>query len=224
MRASLYEALGIPPTASEEDVRAALRRLIRKYYAKTRDGQGNVEEALRFINHASRILSDPDRRVRYNGELARSGDSGAERIALAGAAETADLARNVHHPGLTEPVASFGRPGIVTFALCMLFGGFIAGAIVVVMPLDTVAVAKQVLVWLTLTLLALTVVYGVVHSLSWARRRGGPPVQVLMPQTDIAILNWRREKSVFLGTNQPQEDASWIFQLRMAELERAKTG
>jgi len=253
MRASLYEALGIPPTASDEEVRAALRRLIRKYYAKTRDGQGNVEEALRFINHASRILSDHDRRVRYNGELARSGDSapphiaqaalsalaatgegtdvarpvgdsGAERIALAGAAETADLARNVHHPGLTEPVASFGRPGIVTFALCMLFGGFIAGAIVVVMPLDTVAVAKQVLVWLTLTLLALTVVYGVVHSLSWARRRGGPPVQVLMPQTDIAILNWRREKSVFLGTNQPQEDASWIFQLRMAELERAKTG
>ena len=253
MRASLYEALGIPPTASDEEVRAALRRLIRKYYAKTRDGQGNVEEALRFINHASRILSDPDRRVRYNGELARSGDSvpphiaqaalsalaatgegtdvaqpvgdsGAERIALAGAAETADLSRNVHHPGLTEPVASFGRPGIVTFALCMLFGGFIAGAIVVVMPLDTVAVAKQVLVWLTLTLLALTVVYGVVHSLSWARRRGGPPVQVLMPQTDIAILNWRREKSVFLGTNQPQEDASWIFQLRMAELERAKTG
>ena len=45
-----------------------------------------------------------------------------------------------------------------------------------------------------------------------------------MPQTDLAILNWRREKSVFLGTNQPQEDASWIFQLRMAELERAKAG
>jgi hypothetical protein len=45
-----------------------------------------------------------------------------------------------------------------------------------------------------------------------------------MPQTDLAILNWRREKSVFLGTDQPQEDASWIFQLRMAELERAKAG
>ncbi len=78
MRASLYEALGIPPTASDEEVRAALRRLIRKYYAKTRDGQGNVEEALRFINHASRILSDPDRRRRYNNELLRS-DGTAER-------------------------------------------------------------------------------------------------------------------------------------------------
>ena len=255
MRASLYEALGIPPTASDEEVRAALRRLIRKYYAKTRDGQGNVEEALRFINHASRILSDPDRRIRYNGELARSGDpvpaeiqqaalsalaatgegtdvahpvaqdSVEERVATANNEGAAgDPARNVHHPGLTEPVASFGRPGIVTFALCALFGGFIAGAIVLVMPMDTVAVAKQVLVWLTVTLLALTLVYGVVHSLAWARRRGAPPMQVLMPQTDIAILNWRREKSVFLGTNQPQEDASWIFQLRMAELERAKTG
>ena len=37
MRASLYEALGIAPTASDEEVRAALRRLIRNYYAKTRD-------------------------------------------------------------------------------------------------------------------------------------------------------------------------------------------
>jgi curved DNA-binding protein CbpA len=70
MRATLYEALGIPQAASDEEVRAALRRLIRKYYAKTRDGQGNVEEALRFINHASRILSDHDRRVRYDQELA----------------------------------------------------------------------------------------------------------------------------------------------------------
>ena len=80
------------------------------------------------------------------------------------------------------------------------------------------------LVWLTITLLALTLVYGVVHGVAyWTRRRGAPP-PVLVPQTDLAILNWRREKSVFLGTNQPQEDASWIFQLRMAELERAKSG
>ena len=81
MKATLYEALGIPPTASDEEVRAALRRLIRKYYAKTRDGQGNVEEALRFINHASRILSDHDRRVRYDEELAVSDGTTEQRIA-----------------------------------------------------------------------------------------------------------------------------------------------
>ena len=253
MRASLYEALGIAPTASDEEVRAALRRLIRKYYAKTRDGQGNVEEALRFINHASRILSDPERRARYDNDLALAagtaehpiahvatnavaeageqtdvglpaGDTAAARIAREAEAEDARHARSVHHPGLTEAVASFGRPTIVTIALCVLFGGFIAAAIVLVMPVDTVEVAKQVLVWLTVTLLSLTAIYGVVHGIAWARRRGAVPTPVLLPQTDLAILNWRREKSVFLGTNQPQEDASWIFQLRMAELERAKTG
>ena len=60
-------------------------------------------------------------------------------------------------------------------ALCALFGTFIAAAIVFVTPADTSLVAKQVLVWLTLTLLALTVVYGVVHGIAWTRRRGVAP-------------------------------------------------
>jgi hypothetical protein len=260
MKATLYEALGILPTTSEEDVRAALRRLIRKYYAKTRDGQGNVEEALRFINHASRILSDPERRQRYDEELALSTGTTEQRIehvvsnAVAEAGEQTDVGsikepvhqksqevmdeeletgldadepeveRNPHHPGLTERVASFGRSPIVTVGLCAFFGAFIAAAIVFVTPADTILVAKQVLVWLTITLLGLTLIYGAVHGIAYLRRRRGAPVGVLVPQTDLAILNWRREKSVFLGTNQPQEDASWIFQLRMAELERAKSG
>jgi len=79
MKATLYEALGIPQAASDEEVRAALRRLIRKYYAKTRDGQGNVEEALRFINHASRILSDPGQRQRYDQELAVTTEATTEQ-------------------------------------------------------------------------------------------------------------------------------------------------
>ncbi len=260
MKATLYEALGILPTSSDEDVRASLRRLIRKYYAKTRDGQGNVEEALRFINHASRILSDPDRRQRYDEELAVSTGTTEQRIAhvvnnaVADAGEQTDVGNlaeeprpetpeamdedletgldadepmselSLHHPGLTERVASFGRSPIVTIGLCALFGTFIASAIAFVTPADTILVAKQVLVWLTITLLALTLVYGVVHGIAYMRRRSGAPQPLLVPQTDLAILNWRREKSVFLGTNQPQEDASWIFQLRMAELERAKSG
>jgi hypothetical protein len=260
MKATLYEALGILSTSSDEDVRAALRRLIRKYYAKTRDGQGNVEEALRFINHASRILSDPERRERYDEELALSAGTTEQRIAhvvsnaVAEAGEQTDVGkieepihlksqeamdeeletgldaaepvteRNPHHPGLTERVASFGRSPIVTIGLCAFFGAFIAAAIVFVTPADTILVAKQVLVWLTITLLGLTLTYGAVHGVAYIRRRRGSSPGGLVPQTDLAILNWRREKSVFLGTNQPQEDASWIFQLRMAELERAKSG
>jgi|KBSSwiStaDraftv2_1062776.scaffolds.fasta_scaffold26182_3 hypothetical protein len=260
MKATLYEALGITPTSADEDVRAALRRLIRKYYAKTRDGQGNVEEALRFINHASRILSDPERRVRYDQELSVSTGTTEQRIAhvvsnaVAEAGEQTDVGaiaepanhksqeamddeletgldadeppaeRNPHHPGLTERVASFGRSPIVTIGLCAFFGAFIAAAIVFVTPADTILVAKQVLVWLTITLLGLTLIYGAVHGIAYLSHRSATQQPGLVPQTDLAILNWRREKSVFLGTNQPQEDASWIFQLRMAELERAKSG
>ncbi len=254
MKATLYEALGIPQAASDEEVRAALRRLIRKYYAKTRDGQGNVEEALRFINHASRILSDSDHRQRYDQELAVTTEATTEQriahfvsnVAADAGTGTAtqagddaiDIAeervlttpgeppeKTLHHPGLTERVvASFGRSLAGRLALCALFAAFIAGAIVFVTPADAVLVAKQVLVWLTLTLLALALIYGVVHGIAHLRRRRAAPIPALVPQTDIAILNWRREKSVFLGTDAPQEDASWIFQLRMAELERAKAG
>jgi succinate dehydrogenase hydrophobic anchor subunit len=262
MKATLYEALGISPTASDEDVRASLRRLIRKYYTKTRDGHGNVEEALRFINHASRILSDSDRRRQYDQELAVSAGTTEQKIdhvvshAVAETGEQTDVREatadaeparaleasldaamdpalvdlpeqeraRTHHPGLTERVATFGRSPAVTLVLCVLFGAFIAAAITFVTPADTVSVAQQVLVWATLVLTALAVVYGIVHGVAYVRRRTVPDGSALQPQTDLAILNWRREKSVFLGTNQPQEDASWIFQLRMAELERAKSG
>src|SRR5256885_2357357 len=254
MKATLYEALGIPQAASDEEVRAALRGLIRKYYAKTRDGQGNVEEAVRFINHASRILSDSGQRQRYDQELAVATEATTEQriahfvsnVAVDAGTGTAtqagddvidiaeervltssggSLEKTLHHPGLTERVvASFGRTVAGRLALCALFVAFIASAIVFVTPADAVLVAKQVLVWLTLTLLALSLVYGVVHGLAWMRRRRIAPVTALVPQTDIAILNGRGEKSVFLGTDAPQEDASWIFQLRMAELERAKAG
>ena len=74
--------------------------------------------------------------------------------------------------GLTERVVSFSRSPWVTLGLCVLCGAFIAAAILFVTPVDAVLVAKQVLVWLTLTLVALVVVYGAVHVMAWVRRRG----------------------------------------------------
>ncbi len=94
----------------------------------------------------------------------------------------------------------------------------------VVTPPDVVTVAKQVLMWLTLSLLGLSAVYGVVHGFAGRLRRRGSASPPAIPIVDPAILNWRRERSVFLGTSQPLEDAGWVFQLRMAELERAKSG
>ena len=256
MKSTLYDALGISPSSSDEEVRAALRGLIRKYYAKTRDGQGNVEEALRFINHASRILGDSERRVRYDAELTRSVENdeppptsqavdhallGDDEHSEVGAAtdpgdpldserldtEVSDDAPDkpaLHHPGLTERVAAFSRSPLLTFGLCGVFIAFIAAAIAFVTPNDFVVVARQVLGWLTAAFVVLAGIYGIVHGFVYLRRRQASARSTLTPQTDLAILNWRRERSVFFGNEQPQEDASWIFQLRMAELERAKSG
>jgi hypothetical protein len=256
MKATLYEALGIQPSSSDEEVRAALRRLIRKYYAKTRDGQGNVEEALRFINHASRILGDGARRQHYDEELALSTGTAEQKIAhvvtnaVAETGEQTDVhsetqpgapqledfldthpaksetpvGNTLHHPGLTERIASSANSPLITAGVCALFGAFIVAAIIFVTPADAVVIAKQVLVWLTLSLVLLTAVYVIVHGLVYSRGHSPSSKLGLSPQTDLAILNWRREKSVFLGASQPAEDASWIFQLRMAELEREKTG
>jgi len=255
MKATLYEALGIQASSSDEEVRAALRRLIRKYYAKTRDGQGNVEEALRFINHASRILGDSERRQRYDDELALSAGTAEQRVAnvvinaVAISGEQTDVHSEpqpgaphledfldtkvdrkgaelnlLHHPGLTERVVTSISSPVATVGLCVLFGAFIAAALVFVTPSDALLVAKQVLVWLTVGLLGMITVYGIVHGMVYGRGHSPSSKLGISPQTDLAILNWRREKSVFLGASQPAEDASWIFQLRMAELEREKTG
>src|SRR5689334_7121308 len=138
MTATLYEALGIPQTASDEEVRATLRGHILKYYAQTRDGRGNVEEALRFINHASRILGNPALRAEYDRQLALAGGGADERVAHVvadavqhgadtnlpdealpeaddileqglDAADPVDLPSSPHHPGLTERMAAFHR-------------------------------------------------------------------------------------------------------------------
>jgi uncharacterized RDD family membrane protein YckC len=247
MPATLYEALGVPQSASNDDVRAALRRQIRKYYATTRDGHGDIEEALRFINHASRILTDPERRAAYDDDLAvatgtaadriagavdtASGEAGAEGRAVprapaqrvrqaSGHAAGADTEREVQHPGLTARIASVGRTTTVDIALCGIVGALIAAAIVLATPPDAVAVARQVLTWVTAALLAAGVVYAVVHGIARRQRRSAH-ARADLPAAP-PIFNWRRERSVFLGTNQPQEDANWIFRLRMAELERAK--
>ena len=45
--------------------------------------------------------------------------------------EELPIERVFHHPGLTERVASFGRSTLVTALLCVLFGAFIAAAIVI---------------------------------------------------------------------------------------------
>jgi hypothetical protein len=67
---NLYDILGVTRNASNKDINAALRKLVRRYNEETAHGALDSAEALKFVNHARFIFVDPQRRAKYDSELA----------------------------------------------------------------------------------------------------------------------------------------------------------
>ena len=69
-----YEILGIARTASLEDIRKAYRRLAKKLHPDLNPGNKRSEEHFKEVAGAYDLLSDPDKRQRFdNGEIDASG-------------------------------------------------------------------------------------------------------------------------------------------------------
>jgi len=61
-----YEVLGVPRTASEDDIKKSFRKLARQYHpdvAKTKKG---AEDKFKEINEAYEVLGAPDKRKKYD--------------------------------------------------------------------------------------------------------------------------------------------------------------
>jgi curved DNA-binding protein len=72
-----YEVLGVPRTASNDEIKKSFRKLARQYHpdvAKTKKG---AEEKFKEINEAYEVLSDPEKRKKYD-ELGPNWKSGAD--------------------------------------------------------------------------------------------------------------------------------------------------
>ena len=61
-----YDVLGTSKTATEDDIRKAYRTLARKYHPDVNPGDKSAEERFKEINEAYQVLSDPDKRKRYD--------------------------------------------------------------------------------------------------------------------------------------------------------------
>src|SRR3981189_3008038 len=61
-----YETLGVPKTASEDEIRSAFRKLARKYHPDVAKDKKTAEEKFKEINEAYEVLSDPDKRKKYD--------------------------------------------------------------------------------------------------------------------------------------------------------------
>ena len=66
-----YDILGIPRNASTEDIKAAFRKLARQYHPDV-SKEADAEERFKEINEAYGILSDPQKRGRYD-QFGRAG-------------------------------------------------------------------------------------------------------------------------------------------------------
>jgi DnaJ-class molecular chaperone len=74
-----YEVLGVSRAASKDDIKAAYRLLARKHHPDLHQGKARAqaEEAFKAINEAHAVLSDPDKRARYD-QLGPNGRAGGD--------------------------------------------------------------------------------------------------------------------------------------------------
>nr|BAL57289.1 curved DNA-binding protein [uncultured Bacteroidetes bacterium] len=61
-----YAILGVPRTASQEEIKRAYRRLARQYHPDTNPGNKEAEEKFKEIQEAYEVLSNPDTRAKYD--------------------------------------------------------------------------------------------------------------------------------------------------------------
>jgi curved DNA-binding protein len=78
-----YQTLGVPRTASQAEIKKAFRKLAREHHPDAKPGDAAAERRFKEINEANEVLSDPEKRKKYDtlganwDRLNRAGAGGA---------------------------------------------------------------------------------------------------------------------------------------------------
>jgi len=108
-----YEVLGVPRTATAEEIKRAYRQLARKYHPDLQPAAERAKAAERFkeINEANEVLSDPEKRSKYDA-LGTDWKSGTDFTPPPGSGwRAADASHAEDLGGFSDFFGSlFGRP------------------------------------------------------------------------------------------------------------------
>ena len=61
-----YKVLGVEKTATEKEIKQAFRRLARQHHPDVNPNDPKAEERFKEINEAYEVLSDPEKRRKYD--------------------------------------------------------------------------------------------------------------------------------------------------------------
>ncbi|MDR2711441.1 MAG: RDD family protein [Burkholderiales bacterium] len=126
-----------------------------------------------------------------------------------------------YHPVLTENIG---------YSHSLIFQGLMAGLTTLLIGALLYVVWEfsfksfeidQSWVWIAGALLVI-----LLYSIGWrqGQRRKEKDFELSGTPDEEVIKGWRRRQTIFLGSNFLTEDPSWVFQLRLVELERGRIG
>src|SRR3989442_2276794 len=111
-----YQVLGVAETATVDEIKKAFRRLAKQYHPDRNPTNAQAAERFKEINEAHDVLSDPEKRKRYDqlrryGAYAGAGRGGGAGAPGSGGAEfdLSDLGSFGRVGGLVSTI--FGPPG-----------------------------------------------------------------------------------------------------------------
>ncbi|MGH3016487.1 MAG: DnaJ domain-containing protein, partial [Gaiellaceae bacterium] len=73
---SLYDALGVSKTASQDEIKKAYRKLVQAYHPDKNPGDREAEDRFKEVQAAYDVLSDPEKRKQYDAFGSADGRGG----------------------------------------------------------------------------------------------------------------------------------------------------